>query len=197
MRNHSRNRFGSFARPSVDWCDCNGCSLGTSNLADLWSSWYSFCGRYDFTRFTDLGHRCPFRGSQEIDRGLVCGPWMALALSNQFILSFTYPKSLRKLTRLFARLTAFFLKYFGCLLLNSPVALDVASGLFFTRRKLEPSVECRELLNTYRGADWFFKGFTVYDEKYSTYSSFTSGSYNASRRGGDSTYADIPQYWPQ
>jgi SAM-dependent methyltransferase len=109
-------------------------------------------GRYDFTRFSDLGHRCLFRGFQEIDRGLVCGPGMALAWSYEYFLSsFTKSRTLRKLIRLFARLTAFYLKYFDYLLVKSPGALDAAFGLFFMGQKLEVPVEYRELLNSYRG----------------------------------------------
>ena len=35
-------------------------------------------GRYDFTRFTYLGHRRLFRKFEEIDSGAVSGPAMAL-----------------------------------------------------------------------------------------------------------------------
>ena len=34
-------------------------------------------GRYDFTRFTHLGHRRLFRNFSEVDSGAVCGPGMA------------------------------------------------------------------------------------------------------------------------
>ena len=66
-------------------------------------------GRYDFARFTHLGHRRLFRMFQEIDSGAVCGPGMALAWSYQyFLMSFTTSKTLRKLAGVFARLTSFF-----------------------------------------------------------------------------------------
>jgi ubiquinone/menaquinone biosynthesis C-methylase UbiE len=108
--------------------------------------------RYDFTRFTDLGHRCLFRGFREIERGIVCGPGMALAWSYEYFLSsFTKSKSLRKLARLFARLTAFHLKYFDYFLIHTPSALDAASGLFFMGEKMETLLEYRELLHDYRG----------------------------------------------
>ena len=111
-------------------------------------------GRYDFTRFTDLGHRCLFRGFREIDRGLVCGPGMALAWSYQYFLSsFTRSQLSRKLVRLFARLTSFYLKYFDYLLTHSSAALDAAFGLFFVGEKLETPIGYRELLDSYRGAD--------------------------------------------
>jgi SAM-dependent methyltransferase len=46
-------------------------------------------GRYDFTRFTHLGHRRLFRKFEEIDSGVTGGPGMALAWScKYFLLSF-------------------------------------------------------------------------------------------------------------
>ncbi len=111
-------------------------------------------GRYDFTRFTELGHRCLFRWFFELDRGLLCGPGMALAWSYQyFLLSFTKSKILRSFIRVFARLTSFFLKYFDYLLINSPSALDAASGVYFLGRKMDAPLSERELLNTYMGVD--------------------------------------------
>ena len=45
--------------------------------------------RFDFTRFTHLGHRRLFRWFDEVRSGPVCGPGMALAWSYQyFLLSF-------------------------------------------------------------------------------------------------------------
>ena len=34
-------------------------------------------GRYDFTRFTDLGHRRLLRKFEEVERGPIVGPGMA------------------------------------------------------------------------------------------------------------------------
>jgi len=111
-------------------------------------------GRYDFTRFTDLGHRCLFRWFSEIDRGLLCGPGMALAWSYQYFLaSFVKSKPLRKLTRLFARLTSFYLKYFDYLLIHSIGARDAASGLYFMGMKSNTPVDYRELLTSFMGND--------------------------------------------
>ncbi len=63
-------------------------------------------GRYDFTRFTHLGHRRLFRKFEEIESGAVCGPGMALAWSYRyFLLSFTTSKLLRSLIGVFVRLT--------------------------------------------------------------------------------------------
>ena len=50
-------------------------------------------GKYDFHRFTHLGHRRLFRNFSEIDSGAMCGPGMALAWSYcYFIYSFSSSK---------------------------------------------------------------------------------------------------------
>lgn len=110
-------------------------------------------GRYDFTRFTHLGHRRLFRQFDEVESGAVCGPGMALAWAYQyFLLSFTTSGGLRRLLRVFASFTAFWLKYFDGYLIDKPGALDAASGYYFIGRKSEQVLSDRELLNLYRGA---------------------------------------------
>lgn len=110
-------------------------------------------GRYDFTRFTHLGHRRLFRRFEEIDSGAVCGPGMALASSYQyFLLSFTTSQILRRLLRLFASLTSFYLKYFDYYLIDKPGTLDAASGYYFIGRKAEQALSDRDLIKGYKGA---------------------------------------------
>ena len=110
-------------------------------------------GRYDFTRFTALGHRRLFRRFAEIDSGAVCGPGMALAYAYQyFLLSFAAAKAARKLIYAFARLTGWFWKYFDYCLVSRPQALDAASGLYFLGRKEDgPPITDREIAASYRG----------------------------------------------
>jgi SAM-dependent methyltransferase len=109
-------------------------------------------GRYDFTRFTLLGHRRLFRHFSEISSGAVCGPGMALAWSLMyFLLSFTTTKLARKIVRLIARLLFFPLPYFDFLLIKKPAALDAASGFFFLGRKSDTVLSDRDLLQQYRG----------------------------------------------
>lgn len=111
-------------------------------------------GRYDFTRFTHLGHRRLFRRFDEIDSGAVCGPGMALAWSYQyFLLSFTTSRTLRALLRVFSRLTSFYLKYADYYLVNRPGALDAASGFYFMGRRAERVLLDRDLVKLYRGQD--------------------------------------------
>jgi SAM-dependent methyltransferase len=110
-------------------------------------------GRYDFTRFTHLGHRRLFRRFEEIDSGAVCGPGMALAWSYQyFLLSFARSKALRALIRAFASLTSFYLKYFDYFLIDTAGGLDAASGHYFTGRKSGHSLPDKELIKLYKGA---------------------------------------------
>jgi len=110
-------------------------------------------GRYDFTRFTHLGHRRLFRTFDEIDSGAVSGPGTALAWSYQyFLLSFTASRMLRDLILAFSGLTAFFLKYFDRYLIDKPAALDAASGYYFLGRKGSGALPDAALIELYRGA---------------------------------------------
>lgn len=109
-------------------------------------------GRYDFTRFTHLGHRRLFRRFEEIDSGAVCGPGMALAWSYQyFLLSFATSRTLRALIRVFACLTSFYLKYFDYYLINKPGTLDAASGIYFMGTKSKQVLSDQDLIKRYRG----------------------------------------------
>lgn len=111
-------------------------------------------GRYDFTRFTHLGHRRLFRRFAEIDSGIVCGPGMALAWAYQYFLtSLVTSEKMRSATRLFARFTSFYLKYFDAMLANKPGAYDAASGLYFMGRKSDEVLSDKELVKLYRGLD--------------------------------------------
>jgi len=109
-------------------------------------------GRYDFTRFTHLGHRRLFRRFEEINSGVACGPGTALAWSHlYFFLSFARWQPLRTLIRVIGRLTLFYLKYFDYYLARKPAALDAASGLYFLGRKSSQALPDRELVKLYRG----------------------------------------------
>src|SRR2546425_3847359 len=109
-------------------------------------------GRFDFTRFTHLGHRRLFRKFEEIDSGAVCGPAMALAWSYRyFLLSFATSSLLRRLIGVFVRLTSFFLTYFDYLLIDKPGTLDAASGYYFIGRKSDQVLPDKNLIKLYKG----------------------------------------------
>lgn len=110
-------------------------------------------GRYDFTRFTHLGHRRLFRRFKEIDSGAVGGPGMALAWSYRyFLLSFTESRILRAMIWAFTGYTSFFLKYFDRYLIDKSAALDAAFGISFLGQKRDFDLTDMELIGLYRGA---------------------------------------------
>lgn len=110
-------------------------------------------GRFDFTRFTHLGHRRLFRQFSEVGSGVACGPGMALAWAYEyFLLSLTSTPLLRATMRLFARFTSWHLKYFDYFLARKPGAFDAASGFYFIGRKSGEVLSDRELIRSYRGA---------------------------------------------
>lgn len=112
-------------------------------------------GRYDFTRFTHLGHRRLFRKFTEISSGAVCGSGMALAWSYQyFLLSLFKNESVRKLVKVFARATSFWLLYFDYLIINKPGAYDAASGYYFMGKKSDVELSDRELIKQYKGTQF-------------------------------------------
>ncbi|MGH8000710.1 MAG: methyltransferase domain-containing protein [Brasilonema sp.] len=109
-------------------------------------------GKYDFTRFTHLGHRRLFRKFEEIDSGAVCGPGMALAWSYQyFLLSFVKKPLARALMKIVARVTSFWLKYFDYYLIHKPGTFDSASGYYFLGKKSEQILSDQDLIKLYRG----------------------------------------------
>ena len=109
-------------------------------------------GKYDFHRFTHLGHRRLFRYFTEIESGAVCGPGMSLAWAySHFIFSFFSSKKMRKLLIPFTNLTSFFWKYFDFYLIDKPGTLDAASGYYFLGRKSDAAISDKELLKQYKG----------------------------------------------
>jgi SAM-dependent methyltransferase len=108
--------------------------------------------RYDFTRFTHLGHRRLFRRFTEIDSGAACGPGMALAWSYQYFLrSFATSKAARGLLRVFGSFTSFYLKYFDYLLIDKPGALDASSSCYFMGEKSDQTLSDKDLIKLFRG----------------------------------------------
>lgn len=111
-------------------------------------------GRYDFTRFTDLGHRRLFSRFDEIDRGVLIGPATALAWSvRSFLSGFTDSRILKKIINAISGLLFFWIKYFDYILIRKKSSYDAASGFFFLGRKSDRIISDREMIGLYRGAD--------------------------------------------
>ena len=109
-------------------------------------------GRFDFTRFTHLGHRRLFRHFEEVESGAACGTGMALAWSYKyFLLSLSDSHLLRNLLDTFAKITSFYLKYFDSLTPDKAGSFDAASAYYFLGRKSDVVLSDRELIRLYRG----------------------------------------------
>lgn len=109
-------------------------------------------GRFDFTRFSHLGHRRLFRKFDSISDGPVCGPGMALSWSYQyFLLSFVRGSLLVSAVKFFTRITTFWWKYFDYWLIDKPGSFDAASGYYFLGRKSAAVLHDRELIRLYKG----------------------------------------------
>jgi SAM-dependent methyltransferase/uncharacterized protein YbaR (Trm112 family) len=108
-------------------------------------------GRYDFTRFTHLGHRRLFRRFEEIDSGIVSGPGTVLAQSFQyFLMSLTKSKAIKKIINVFSRYLFFHLKYFDYLI-DEASLIDGASCFYFIGKKSIHTLSDKELIKLYRG----------------------------------------------
>jgi SAM-dependent methyltransferase len=109
-------------------------------------------GRFDFTRFTHLGHRRLFRHFSEIESGAACGTGMALAWSYRyFLLSFSDSPFLRNVLDTFAKITAFYLKFFDSVTIQHAGSFDAASAYYFIGRKSDVALSDRDLIRLYRG----------------------------------------------
>jgi uncharacterized protein YbaR (Trm112 family)/SAM-dependent methyltransferase len=109
-------------------------------------------GRFDFTRFTHLGHRRLFRRFTEIESGATCGTGMALAWSYRyFLLSLSDSPFLRNVLDAFAKLTSFYLKFFDSMTIEKGGTFDAASAYYFVGRKSATVLADRDLIRMYRG----------------------------------------------
>lgn len=105
-------------------------------------------GAYDFTRFTESGHRYLFRRFELIDSGVTAGPGTQLLWSiDYFVRSLFRSRAAGKV----AKLMFFWLHAFDRLVPES-FASDAASGVFFLGRKANRAVRPKEMVRFYRGA---------------------------------------------
>lgn len=109
-------------------------------------------GRYDFTRFTHLGHRRLFRWFTEERSGVANGPAMVLAWSfDRFLSGFASTGTTRSLLRSLAHFLAFPLRYFDRRLARLPGAYDSASAYYFFGRRSDTPFPDRDIVKSYRG----------------------------------------------
>jgi SAM-dependent methyltransferase len=104
-------------------------------------------GAYDFTRFTDSGHRFLFRGFERIDSGSVAGAGTALRWSvDHFVRALTRSVALGRL----ASLCLFWLSWLDRVL-DPQHSVDAASSVFFLGRKSDRPISGADLIDYYQG----------------------------------------------
>ncbi len=106
-------------------------------------------GPYDFTRFTQNGHRWLFRHFDELASASLGGPGTQLLWTIDYLVRGLF----RSRTAGKAAKLAFAWVQLLDLLVPERYAVDTASGFFFLGRKAARSISPREVIRSYRGAD--------------------------------------------
>ena len=104
-------------------------------------------GPFDFTRFTDSGHRYLFRDFERIDSGAVAGAGTALRWSIDY-----FARALTRSVRL-GRIMAlcFFWLSYTDRILDPKHSVDGASSVFFLGRKVGTAITAAEIIDYYQG----------------------------------------------
>ncbi|QIG44995.1 class I SAM-dependent methyltransferase [Nocardioides anomalus] len=104
-------------------------------------------GAYDFTRFTDSGHRFLFRRFERIDSGAVAGAGTALRWSvDHWVRALTRSVPLGRIVAL-----AFFWLSWTDRFLDRRHSVDAASSVFFLGRRTEHPIGGAEIIDYYQG----------------------------------------------
>lgn len=105
-------------------------------------------GAYDFTRYTESGHRYLFRRFELIRSGVSAGAGTQLLWSlDNFFRGLFRSKKLGKAIKLFF----FWLQYFDALIPDS-YNIDSASGVYFLGIKKNAAINVEEIISHYKGA---------------------------------------------
>jgi SAM-dependent methyltransferase len=109
-------------------------------------------GRYDFTRFTHLGHRRLFREFHEIESGQVASAATALAWSlTGFFTSFTNTRKGRQIVYFCGRVLFGWLKYLDPIVVRCAGSWDAASAFYFLGSRADKALSDAEVIRGYRG----------------------------------------------
>ena len=104
-------------------------------------------GAYDFTRFTESGHRYLFRRFEVIRSGASGGPGIQFMWSVDYLArSLFRSRTAGKLAKL-----AFFWAQYLDTLVPPDYAIDAASGVFFLGRKAQTTIRPSSMVGYYRG----------------------------------------------
>ena len=105
-------------------------------------------GAYDFTRFTESGHRYLFRNFASIRSGVSAGAGTQLLWSlDYFFRGLFRSRNAGKLIKL----CCFWLPYFDRLI-PTPYNVDAANGVYFLGKKQESAIHGKDIVQYYQGA---------------------------------------------
>lgn len=110
-------------------------------------------GAYDFTRYTDLGHRRLFSMFVEIQRGVAIGPAASLLWAIRYFLR-SLPRRRGRAPQVIdfiATCLLFWIARLDRLVVDHPGAYDAASGLYFLGRRSDDALSDRDIVRQYRG----------------------------------------------
>ena len=106
-------------------------------------------GPWDFTRFTESGHRWLFRSFERINSGVVAGPGDVFVTAVDFsIRALSRSNVLGRACRRLFQMAGQLIDGFS----STPHALDCASAVFFLGSRSETALKPREMIAQYRGA---------------------------------------------
>lgn len=105
-------------------------------------------GAYDFTRYTESGHRYLFKNFSCLKSGSIDGPGTALLWSIDY---FTRSIFRSRVVGKIAKACFFWLRWFD-LLISEEYAVDAASGFYFLGQSEEHGILPGEVIQHYKGA---------------------------------------------
>jgi ubiquinone/menaquinone biosynthesis C-methylase UbiE len=105
-------------------------------------------GAYDFTRFTESGHRFLFRRFQLIRSGTTAGPGTQLLWAVDYFVKSLFRS---RIAGKIAKAAFVWLQWFDGLI-SEDYSSDAASGVYFLGRKSDIEISPREVVDFYRGA---------------------------------------------
>lgn len=104
-------------------------------------------GAYDFTRFTELGHRWLFKGFSEVSRGVIGGPGLSLYWSiRYFFKSFVRNKWASEILSI-----PFILLALLDVFISEQRKVEAATGVYFLGTKAQEKIPVNQIIGLYRG----------------------------------------------
>jgi ubiquinone/menaquinone biosynthesis C-methylase UbiE len=106
-------------------------------------------GAYDFTRFTESGHRYLFKDFDLIRSGASAGPGTQTVWTVEHLARSVFRS---RMTGKMAKAAFFWVRYLD-MIIPTPYQIDSASGVFFMGRKNGRTISVEEIVQHYSGAD--------------------------------------------